>query len=46
MIFYQMRMKMACSVGNLIYIDFENIDKPLVEKSEFDMEKYGGIQVV
>ena len=33
--------QMACSVGNLIYIDFENIDKPLVEKIEFDMDKYG-----
>lgn len=33
--------QMACSVGNLVYIDFENISKPVVEKVEFDMEEYG-----
>lgn len=33
--------QMACSVGNLVYIDFENPNKPIVEKIEFDMEKYG-----
>ena len=33
--------QMACSVGNLVYIDFENTSKPVVEKVEFDMEKYG-----
>lgn len=32
--------QMACSVGNLVYIDFENTSKPVVEKVEFDMEKY------
>ena len=25
--------QMACSVGNLVYIDFENTSKPVVEKS-------------
>ena len=33
--------QMACSVGNLVYIDFENPSKPIVEKIEFDMEQYG-----
>ncbi len=33
--------QMACSVGNLVYIDFENPNKPIVEKVEFDMEEYG-----
>ncbi len=33
--------QMACSVGNLVYIDFKNPDKPIIEKIEFDMEKYG-----
>lgn len=33
--------QMACSVGNLVYIDFENPDKPIVEKVEFDMEQFG-----
>lgn len=33
--------QMACSVGNLVYIDFENPNKPIVEKIEFDMEKHG-----
>lgn len=33
--------QMACSVGNLVYIDFANINKPEVEKIEFDMEQYG-----
>ena len=33
--------QMACSVGNLVYIDFENPGKPIVEKVEFDMEQYG-----
>ena len=33
--------QMACSVGNLVYIDFENPSKPIVEKVEFDMEQYG-----
>ena len=33
--------QMACSVGNLVYIDFENPTKPVVEKVEFDMEEYG-----
>ena len=33
--------QMACSVGNLVYIDFEDLNKPKVEKVEFDMENYG-----
>lgn len=33
--------QMACSVGNLVYIDFENPGKPIVEKVAFDMEQYG-----
>lgn len=33
--------QMACSVGNLVYIDFANPSKPEVEKIEFDMEQYG-----
>ena len=33
--------QMACSVGNLVYIDFENPSDPIVEKVEFDMEQYG-----
>lgn len=33
--------QMACSVGNLVYIDFENPSEPIVEKVEFDMEQYG-----
>lgn len=33
--------QMACSVGNLVYIDFANPAKPIVEKVEFDMEQYG-----
>ena len=33
--------QMACSVGNLVYIDFENPRKPVVEKVAFDMEQYG-----
>lgn len=33
--------QMACSVGNLVYIDFKNPGKPIVEKVKFDMEQYG-----
>ena len=33
--------QMACSVGNFVYIDFQNPIKPIVEKIVFDMEKYG-----
>lgn len=33
--------QMACSVGNLVYIDFEDPRKPIVEKVIFDMEQYG-----
>ena len=32
--------QMACSVGNLVYIDFEDPSQPLVEKVQFDMEQY------
>lgn len=33
--------QMACSVGSLVHIDFANPKEPVVEKVEFDMEKYG-----
>lgn len=33
--------QMACSVGSLVHIDFENPDKPKVERIEADMEAYG-----
>ena len=33
--------QMACSVGNLVYIDFENPNNPKVEKIEANMEAYG-----
>ena len=33
--------QMACSVGNHVYIDFANPNRPEVEKIEFDMEQYG-----
>ncbi|MBQ4529592.1 MAG: galactokinase [Lachnospiraceae bacterium] len=33
--------QMACSVGNLVHIDFENPKKPKVEKIDVDMEAYG-----
>lgn len=33
--------QMACSIGNLVYIDFVNVKEPYVEKVSFDLEKYG-----
>ena len=33
--------QMACSVGNLVYIDFADLNKPEVERVDFDMESYG-----
>ena len=33
--------QMACSIGSLAYIDFQNPEKPHVEKIDFDLEKYG-----
>lgn len=33
--------QMACSVGGLIHIDFENPKEPVVEKVDFDMSKAG-----
>ena len=33
--------QMACSIGSLVYIDFKNPEKPVVEKVAFDLEKYG-----
>ncbi len=33
--------QMACSVGNLVYIDFENPTKPKVERIDFNMEVHG-----
>lgn len=33
--------QMACSVGNLVYVDFANPSEPVVEKIDFDMNQYG-----
>lgn len=33
--------QMACSVGNLVHIDFQNPQKPMVEKLDFDMDAQG-----
>lgn len=33
--------QMACSVGNLVHIDFADPTSPAVEKIEFDLEEYG-----
>lgn len=33
--------QMACSVGNLVHIDFAEPDDPVVEKVSFHMEEYG-----
>lgn len=33
--------QMACSVGNLVHIDFCNPDNPKVEKLQFDLSEYG-----
>ena len=33
--------QMACSVGNLVHINFADTKKPVVEKVSFDMDKYG-----
>ena len=33
--------QMACSVGNMVHVDFANPEKPVVEKVEFDLNKYG-----
>ncbi len=33
--------QMACSVGNLVHIDFRNPKNPEVEKLDFNMSKYG-----
>lgn len=33
--------QMACSVGSLVHVDFANPADPMVEKVEFDMNKYG-----
>lgn len=33
--------QMACSVGNLVHIDFAAPDEPKVEKVDFDMNKHG-----
>lgn len=32
--------QMACSIGNLVHIDFKNPSDPIIEKIEFDMEQY------
>lgn len=33
--------QMACSVGNMVAIDFADNDKPIVEKIDFDLNKSG-----
>ncbi|MBR3039358.1 MAG: galactokinase [Lachnospiraceae bacterium] len=33
--------QMACSVGNLVHVDFANPDDPKVEKIEFDLSRHG-----
>ena len=33
--------QMACSVGSLVFIDFEDPEKPVVESVELDLGKYG-----
>ena len=33
--------QMACSVGNMVHVDFAYPEKPVVEKVEFDLNKYG-----
>ena len=33
--------QMACSVGNMVHVNFANPEKPVVEKVEFDLNKYG-----
>ena len=32
---------MACAIGGMVYIDFENEEKPQVEKIDADFEKAG-----
>lgn len=33
--------QMACSVGNLVHVDFAKPDAPVVEKVDFDLNAYG-----
>ena len=33
--------QMACSVGNMVHVDFADINNPKVEKVTFDINKYG-----
>lgn len=33
--------QMACAVGGFIYIDFESTKDPVIEKLDFDLNKYG-----
>lgn len=33
--------QMACSVGNMVHVDFADINNPKVEKVKFDLNKYG-----
>ena len=33
--------QMACSVGNMVHVDFADINTPKVEKVTFDLNKYG-----
>ena len=32
--------QMACSVGSLVYIDFEDPEKPIIEKVDLDLDNY------
>lgn len=33
--------QMACSIGNMVHVDFADINNPKVEKVTFDLNKYG-----
>lgn len=33
--------QMACSVGNLVHVDFGIVENPFVEKIDFDLNEYG-----
>ncbi|MBR3645938.1 MAG: galactokinase [Lachnospiraceae bacterium] len=33
--------QMACSVGNLVHVDFADVNNPVVEKVDFDLNSYG-----
>jgi galactokinase len=33
--------QMACSVGSLVHIDFADVENPIIEKVDLDLESYG-----